>query len=338
MRGSVRPRHINVLPLGPAAHQSCVHRQGSTRPAQGVRITNEIGVSGSRWIQTRFLIRFVIRFVLDAVTHPLSTAPMFKAALAQLWRYPYLGRRRMLRALGPDLGSMTTWSAVDVELHGEMAEVFNRTPGVNKSAHYFPIYESVVDRTRPIRMLQIGSFYGGSLQMWQECLHPDSLIVGIDIDSKLLKIADSGGIHVRIVEQNVSFLREVAAEFGPFDVVLDAGSHTSSHMVDSFRCLFANALSDSGVYVVEDVDCDYWKRYRDSRVSFIDLVRALIDAMHGHYQVATSETNFRVDHSDRIREVSVPAITPILGSIEIYDSIVIVRRATRDLTRSIYRP
>ena len=108
-------------------------------------------------------------------------------------------------------------------------------------------------------------------------------------------------------------------------------------MVDSFRCLFANALSDSGVYMVEDVDCDYWTSYRDSRVSFIDFVRALIDAMHGHYQVTTSETNFRVGHPDRIREVSVPAITPILGSIEIYDSIVVVRRATRDLARSIYR-
>ena len=287
----------------------------------------------------RFWIRFGIRFGLDAVTHPVSTAPMFKRVLAQFWRYPYRGRRRMLRALGPNLASMTTWSAVDTELHGEMAEVFNRTPRVQKLAHYLPIYESVVDRTRPIRTLQIGSFYGGSLQMWQEYLHPDSLIVGIDINSKLLKIADSGGIHVRIGgEQNVSFLREVAAEFGPFDVILDAGDHTSSHMVESFRCLFANALSDSGVYVVEDVDCDYWMRYRDSRVSFIDLVRALIDAMHGHYQVATSETKFRVDHSDRIREVSVPAITPILGSIEIYDSIVIVRRTTRDLTRSIYRP
>ena len=60
-------------------------------------------------------------------------------------------------------------------------------------------------------------------------------------------------------------------------------------MVDSFRCLFANALSDSGVYMVEDVDCDYWKFYRDSRVSFIDFVRALIDAMHRHYQVSNTE-------------------------------------------------
>jgi hypothetical protein len=224
------------------------------------------------------------------------------------------------------------------DLHGEMAEVFSRTPRIHKLAHYFSIYESVVDRTRPIRMLEICGFYGGSLQMWREYLHPDSRIVGIDIDSKLLKIADSGGIHVRIGgEQDASFLREVAAEFGPFDVILDEGSHTSSHMVDSFRSLFANALSDNGLYMVEDVDCDYWTVYRDSRISFMDLVKALIDAMHCHYQVATSETNFRVGHPERLREVPVPAITPILGSIEIYDSIVVVRRAARDLTRSIYR-
>ena len=285
-----------------------------------------------------FRVRYGIRFWLDAVTHPALTCRRVRTLLALFWRYPYRGRGRMLRALGPDLASMTTWSAVDAELHGEMAEILNRTPGVHKLAHYLPIYESVVDRTTPIRMLEIGSFYERSLQMWREYLHPDSLIVSIDIISQLLSIADSGGIHVRFGgEQGVSFLREVAAEFGPFDVILDDGCHTSSHMVDSFRCLFANALSDSGVYMVEDVDRDYWKSYRDSRVSFIDLVRALIDAMHSHYQVAISETNFRVGHPDRIREVSVPAITPILGSIEIYDSIVVVRRATRDLTRSIYR-
>ncbi|MCV7298516.1 class I SAM-dependent methyltransferase [Mycobacterium barrassiae] len=256
----------------------------------------------------------------------------------------------MLTALGPDLASMTTWSAVDTELHGELAEVFNQTPRVHKFAHYLPIYESVLDRTRPIRMLEIGSFYGGSVQMWREYLQPDSLIVLVDINSKLLRIADARGIHVRFGgEPNVSFLAEVAAEFGPFDVILDDGlsrraghaksdgGHTSSHMVNSFRSLFANALTDSGVYIVEDVYCDYWTAYRDNRVSFIDFVRALIDAMHGHYQRATSETNFQVGHPDRLREASVPAITPILGSVEIYDSIVVVRRATRELTRSICR-
>jgi hypothetical protein len=92
---------------------------------------------------------------------------------------------------------MTTWSPVDTELHGEMAGVFDRTLRVHKLAHYLPIYESVVDRTRPIRMLQIGSFYGDSLQIWQEYLHPDSLIVGIDVNLKFVKIADSVGWRPR---------------------------------------------------------------------------------------------------------------------------------------------
>ncbi len=233
---------------------------------------------------------------------------------------------------------MTTWSAVDTEIDGEMAEVFDRTPRVHKLAHYLPVYDSVVDRTRPIRMLEIGSFYGDSLQMWREYLHAGSLIVSIDINSKLLKIADPEGIHIRIGgKRNIAFLREVAAEFGPFDFILDCGSHTSSKMVESFRCLFASALNETGVYMVEDVNCDYWKVYRDSRTSFVDLVKALIDAMHSHYQVATGETNFRVGHPDRMRNVSVPTITPILDSIEVYDSVVVLRRGNRKLTRSIYR-
>lgn len=199
----------------------------------------------------------------------------------------------MQRALRSDRASMATWSVVDAEVRDEMAEGIKHSPDARKWAHYLPIYESVVDRTRPVRMLEIGSFYRDSLQMWREYLHPDSLIVGTDISAKLVKIADPEGIHVRIGGgQNVSFLREVAAEFGPFDIVLDAGSLTSSHMVDSFRWLFVNALSNSGVYLTEDVYCDYWMFF--NRFSFTDLGGGLIDAVYGHYQIATSETNFRV--------------------------------------------
>ncbi|PRI13453.1 hypothetical protein B2J96_21855 [Mycobacterium shigaense] len=213
-------------------------------------------------------------------------------------------------------------------------ELSGPPPQGYKLAHYSKIYEAIVDRSRPLRMLLISSFYDASLQTWHEFLHPDSQIINVDTDSRLLKIRDSGGICVHFCEgKNGSFLAQVAAEFGPFDVILDNGSHGSSRMVSSFRCLFATALKDEGIYIAEDVYRDYWKRYRDSRVSFMDLVRALADAMHGHYQVATSETNFQVGHPDRIREVSVPSITPILGGIEIHDSIVIVRRTCRDLTR-----
>jgi hypothetical protein len=233
---------------------------------------------------------------------------------------------------------MTTWSA-DPEPQSEMAETSDHTQVIGKLTHYLSIYDSTIDRTKPIRMLNIGSFYTDSVRMWQEYLHPDSHTVGVDTNAKLLKIANSKGIHARIAGEEASedFLKEVATEFGPFDIIVDNGNHTSSHMVDSFRCLFANFLSDGGVYIIEDVYCDYRKSYRDSRTSFIDFVRALIDAMHAHYQVTTGDTNFQVGHADRIREVLVPAITPILGAIEIYDSLVVVRRAARGLTRSTHR-
>jgi hypothetical protein len=63
----------------------------------------------------------------------------------------------------PARRSRFKWSSYPrSELHGEMAEVVNRIPRVHKLPHYLPIYEAAVDRTRPIRMLEIGNFYGDS--------------------------------------------------------------------------------------------------------------------------------------------------------------------------------
>lgn len=213
------------------------------------------------------------------------------------------GRRKTLSGLGPELASSTTWSDVDTELHGETAEIVDRTPRVHELPHNLPTYESVVDRTRPIRMLEVGGFYGTSVQNWQEHLHPDSRIVGIDIDSKLVRIADAGGTHVRMCgEQGASFLSEVAAEFGPFDVIVDAGSITTSRMAASFRCLFENALTGNGVYLIDDVYCDYWTFANN--FSFTDLATALIDAAYGHYRFATNIAHFRDGHLIIVRRAS----------------------------------
>lgn len=205
-------------------------------------------------------------------------------------------RVKMMRKLRPELAAITAWSVVDTELRGEMAEVAERTPRVHPLPQYAPIYEPVVDRSRPIRMLEIGSFYEDSVHRWQQYLHPGSLVVGIDLDAKLAKIAEPGSVHVRIGEgqDHQSFLREMAEKFGPFDVIIDAESKTTSGVVVSFRWLFENALTDTGVYLVEDVYCDYWTLAYS--FSFSDLARALVDAALGHYRFATNVANFRTGH------------------------------------------
>jgi hypothetical protein len=210
---------------------------------------------------------------------------------------PYRRRARgkMLKALRPELASITAWSAVDTELRAEMAEVTERTPRVHPMPQYAPIYESVIDRARPIRMLEIGSFYEDSVRRWQQYLHPDSLIVGVDLDARLARIAEPGSVHVRIDDgQDQSMLQGIAQTYGPFDVIIDAGSKTSSGIALTFRSLFEDALRDNGVYLVEDVYCDYWTFAYS--FSLTDLGRALVDAVCGHYRIATNVANFRTGH------------------------------------------
>jgi methyltransferase family protein len=275
-----------------------------------------------------------VRQLLDRA----NLAPSRKAPFLHR-RYPYGGARRMQSALGPELAAPSTWRAVDTPPAGELAAIFAKTGGVHKWLHYLPVYESVIDRSRPIRMLEIGVFHGGSLRMWREYLHPHSVIVGIDIDPNCKQYEDpENNVHVRIGgQQDSTFLQEVNAEFGPFDVILDDGSHMTSHMVEAFRSLFGSALAEPGVYIAEDVHSNYWKSYRDSSMSFVDFIAVLVDAMHAHYPGAEGEPNFRSDHPARLQEVSVPRITTKLDSIEIHDSIVLVRKASRDLPRSVYQ-
>ena len=259
-------------------------------------------------------------------------------------RYAYRDGAKMRQALGPELGASTTWTATDGPLPtGELAAIFEATEGVTKWAHYLPIYEAALApyRDRPIRLLEIGVARGGSLQMWRRYLHQDTVIVGIDIDPACRRFDDSAArIHVRIGSQaDASFLRGVANEFGPFDVILDDGSHMTSHMVESFRHLFLSALAPGGVYIVEDIHSNYWTAQRDSALSFVDFTKWLIDAMHAHYQDATWEPAFRVGDSRRRSSFSVPVATTIVEKVEFYDSIAVVHRANgqREVPRSIYR-
>jgi hypothetical protein len=140
-------------------------------------------------------------------------------------------------------------------------------------------------------------------------------------------------------QQNVAFLESVVGELGPFDVILDDGSHMTSHMADTFRHLFPRGLSSGGVYIVEDICATYWKAYRDRPMSFVDFTKSLIDAMHAHYQVTDTELNFRMGNSHRLTKLSVPLATTLIEKVEFYDSMALIHRAKgrREVPCTVYR-
>jgi hypothetical protein len=238
----------------------------------------------------------------------------------------------MLQALGPDLSTEVSWSATDApELDGEIASIFAATENVHKPLEYLPVYESAMSpfRSRPVRMLEIGVARGGSLQLWRRYLHPESVIVGVDIDPNARRFDDpSRQVHVRIGgQQDMLFLENVVSEFGPFDVILDDGSHMTSHMVQTFQYLFPNGLASGGIYIAEDIGANYFTGYRDNRMSFVDFTKWVIDAMHAHGLVTQGEQDFRAGGSQRLKELSVPLATTIIEKVEFHANIAVFYRA-----------
>jgi hypothetical protein len=108
----------------------------------------------------------------------------------------------MLEALGPELSAEVSWPVSDTPApDGAMTSIFAATHKVHKFLHYLPIYESALRGFRPwpIRVMEVGVARGGSLQMWRRYLHPDSVIVGIDIDARARRFDNpSQRVHVRI--------------------------------------------------------------------------------------------------------------------------------------------
>lgn len=222
----------------------------------------------------------------------------------------------------------------------ELFRIFSGDTNVHKWHHYFDVYQRHFGRyrDRPIRMLEIGVFRGGSLRMWKKYFHPDSTIVGIDIDQSCAahEIADQN-VFVRIGSQaDPNFLAEVNGEFGPFDIILDDGSHKTHHQIISFGALFRDALKDGGCYMVEDTHTNYWIKHVDSPETFIDVSKHVIDMLHEPY-FDRRETNFRNGHADALATMEISYLSANLDAISFHDSIVVFDKKKRNLPKSELR-
>ena len=159
---------------------------------------------------------------------------------------------------------------------------------VHKWKHYFPAYERHFSRfvNSDVVFLEIGCGLGGSLDLWKRYFGPHARIVGIDIDSRCKAFGDGDQIEVRIGDQSdVSFLQSLIDEFGPFDAVLDDGSHVMSHIRASFDFLYPR-VSRNGVYFVEDLHTADWAEFEGGlrrKASFIEHCKDLIDELNADH-------------------------------------------------------
>jgi hypothetical protein len=206
-------------------------------------------------------------------------------------------------------------------------------PDGNKWSQYFWIYERVFASLRheKLKILEIGVLRGSSLRLWREYFDdPETVIVGLDIDPKCAQYAKPDrGVHVMIGNQvDRAFLADVVSRHGPFDIIIDDGSHISSQIIATFNALFLDGLKESGLYVVEDLHTSYWPGWRNSELSFIDVAKQIVELMHSHYRRAPELGAFWKGFPGRALTLDVPLMTTKVREVRFFDSIVVIDKVS----------
>lgn len=131
---------------------------------------------------------------------------------------------------------------------------------LNKWKHYFEIYDRHFAHLRQteVSILEIGVESGGSLDLWRSYFGPRAMIVGADINPKC-KAFEGPNTAIRIGDQgDPAFLETLASEFGPFDIVIEDGSHAYAHQILAFNTLFPQ-VRPGGFFCCEDLCTSYWE-------------------------------------------------------------------------------
>ena len=161
---------------------------------------------------------------------------------------------------------------------------------------YTPHYQRYFEpyREQPVKILELGiggydspDAGGESLRMWKHYFRR-GLIYGMDIFPKN-GVAETR-VHVIQGDQgDEDFLGSMARELGPFDIIIDDGSHISHHIIPSFKALFPH-VKPGGLYVIEDLASAYWPGWGgdldpSAQYRTMEMVKNLLDDLHHNEQI-----------------------------------------------------
>ena len=210
----------------------------------------------------------------------------------------------------------------------------------DKWSSYLSLYHRELgpSRARVKSLFEIGIQNGGSLDIWARYFHTAEAIVGCDINPKCGELSyDDPRIHVVVGDATQPpVLQNVLARSLTFDVVIDDGSHFPREVIVAFLRFWPH-INAGGVYIGEDLHCDYFPTHqggfsrRDTATRFFAELVHIINYEHWQGQSALSALFDAFNLGLLARDV------PLIGtiaSISFHNSVVIVRKAaTREDTR-----
>ncbi len=186
------------------------------------------------------------------------------------------------------------------------------------TTHYTTHFAARRRQVHRVLEIGIGGFAGprsggASLRMWRDWF-PRADIFGIDIERKEI---DEPRIEALIGDQgDTASMRAIGESYGPFDIVIDDGSHVNSHVRCSFEALWDHVVP-GGWYVIEDFATSYYEEMGGGQPgtpgTSIALIKDLCDA---------------AQHGELAPERAVRLRPELIHSVHVYPNIAFIAKAT----------
>lgn len=162
-----------------------------------------------------------------------------------------------------------------------LAELFDKYGSDKGKLGYGPVYDEYFFpiKDKPIKLLELGVWSGGSLRAWQEYF-PSAQIIGVD------EVCHPTDLPERITletgkQEDTIFLDRLITAYGAFDVVIDDCGHFWQPQQISFETLWP-AVSPGGLYIIEDLGTSFNDYYRQEHdLSTVDFLTEYVPAVTG---------------------------------------------------------
>jgi hypothetical protein len=176
-------------------------------------------------------------------------------------RYPKDTAELHLRERAHALASTFPAAGADGPRAGELSTpletYFDRItegPGIWKWRHYFDIYHRHFQRfiNRPVVVVEVGVYSGGSLGMWQTYFGPQCEIHGVDIEPAC-RVYARPQVTIHIGDQaDRAFWRDFRQAVPHVDILVDDGGHVPEQQMVTLEEMLPH-LAAGGVYLCEDI-------------------------------------------------------------------------------------
>jgi hypothetical protein len=130
--------------------------------------------------------------------------------------------------------------------------------------HYERYYERWFSpiRDQPgLKLLEIGANQGHSLKLWSDFFPQASIILGLGYGRAARgveeKVENLPKVTIYRGDQSAKDTMDYLNQRGPWDIIIDDGSHVPEHMIFSLFHLW-KSVTPGGLYIIEDLETNYW--------------------------------------------------------------------------------